>query len=45
LIEDSKFKKAFSLNGFSVQIRYPNIILKLTTAEIESAIEISSFME
>lgn len=39
-IEDSRFKKAFSLNNFGVQIRYPNIILKLTKEEIESAIEI-----
>ena len=40
-IEDSKFRKAFSLNNFGVQIRYPNKIVKLTAEEIESAIEIS----
>lgn len=40
-IDDSKFRKAFSLNNFGVQIRYPNKIIKLTKEEIESAIEIS----
>ena len=40
-IEDSKFRKAFLLNNFGVQIRYPNKIVKLTKEEIESAIEIS----
>lgn len=40
-IEDLKFKKAFELNGFGVQIRYPNKIVKLTKEEIESAIQIS----
>jgi len=40
-IEDSKFRKAFSLNNFGVQIRYPNKIIQLTREEIESALEIS----
>lgn len=40
-IDDSKFRRAFSLNNFGVQIRYPNKIVKLTKEEIESAIEIS----
>jgi HEPN domain-containing protein len=40
-IDDSKFKKAFALNSFSVQIRYPNKIVKMAKEEIESAIEIS----
>lgn len=40
-IDDSKFEKAFMLNNFGVQIRYPNKIIKLTKEEIESAIEIS----
>ena len=40
-IDDSRFKNAFVLNNFSVQIRYPNKIIKLSKEEIESAIEIS----
>lgn len=40
-ITDSRFKNAFVLNNFSVQIRYPNKIVKLTSEEIETAIEIS----
>ena len=40
-VEDLKFKKAFLLNGFGVQIRYPNKTLKPTKEEIELAIEIS----
>jgi len=40
-LDDSKFKKAFLLNNFGVQIRYPNKIVKLSKEEIETAIEIS----
>lgn len=40
-VDDLKFQKAFVLNGFGVQIRYPNTIIKLTKAEIETAIQIS----
>lgn len=40
-IDDSRFKNAFALNDFSVQIRYPNKIIKLSKEEIETAIEIS----
>jgi len=40
-IDESKFKKAFTLNNFGVQIRYPNKIIKLTKEELESAIQIS----
>jgi len=40
-IDELKFKDAFSINGFAVQIRYPNKIVKLTKEEIESAIKIS----
>ena len=40
-IDDSRFRTAFSLNNFAVQIRYPNKIVKLTKEEIETAIEIS----
>ena len=40
-IDESKFKNAFTLNNFGVQIRYPNKIIKLTKEELESAIHIS----
>lgn len=40
-IDDSSFKNAFILNNFSVQIRYPNKIVKLSKEEIETAISIS----
>ena len=40
-IDESKFKNAFTLNNFGVQIRYPNKIIKLTKEELESAILIS----
>jgi hypothetical protein len=32
---------AVSLNSFSVQIRYPNTIIKLSKEEIESSIQIA----
>ena len=35
------YRKAVSLNGFSVQIRYPNKVIKLTKEELEEAIAIS----
>lgn len=34
-------KKAVTLNSYSVQIRYPNIIEKLTEQDLICAIEIS----
>lgn len=40
-IEESLYTKAVSLNGFSVQIRYPNTIIKLSKDEIETAILIT----
>lgn len=40
-ISEDKYKKAVSLNGYSIQIRYPNKIVKLSTEELESAIVIS----
>lgn len=40
-IDESRFKKAFTLNNFGVQIRYPNTLIKLTKAELEIAIQIS----
>lgn len=40
-IDEIKFKKAFTLNTFGVQIRYPNKTIKLTKEELETAIQIS----
>jgi HEPN domain-containing protein len=37
-ISDDKYKKAVLLNGFSVQIRYPNKIEHMTKEELEEAI-------
>jgi HEPN domain-containing protein len=40
-IDELKFRKAFTLNNYAVQIRYPNKIIKLTKDELEIAIQIS----
>jgi HEPN domain-containing protein len=40
-IDENTYRKAFTLNNFSVQIRYPNKIVKLTKEELETAIHIS----
>jgi HEPN domain-containing protein len=40
-INEARFKKAYELNSYGVQIRYPNKIIKLTKEDIESAIDIS----
>ena len=40
-VTSDQFKKAVSLNGFSVQIRYPNKIIKLSKDELEEAISTS----
>ena len=40
-IDESRFKKAFTLNNFGVQIRYPNKIIRLTKEELETAIQIA----
>jgi HEPN domain-containing protein len=40
-VDELKFKKAFMLNNFGVQIRYPNKIIKLTIEDLETAIQIS----
>jgi HEPN domain-containing protein len=40
-IEEDWYKIAVSLNNFSVQIRYPNTIIKLSKEEIESSIHIA----
>ena len=39
-IEEMKFRNAFILNNFSIQIRYPNKIIKLSKEELENAIQI-----
>ncbi len=40
-IDEIKFRKAFTLNNFGVQVRYPNKIVKLTKDELEAAILIA----
>lgn len=40
-IDEDWYKIAVSLNNFSVQIRYPNTIIKLSKEEIESSIQIA----
>jgi HEPN domain-containing protein len=40
-MDESKFRKVFTLNNFGVQIRYPNKTVKLTKEELETAIQIS----
>lgn len=40
-IDEIKFRKAFTLNNFGVQIRYPNKIIKLIKEELETTIQIS----
>ena len=40
-INENWYKLAVSLNGFSVQIRYPNTIIKLSKEEIEVSIQIA----
>lgn len=40
-IDELRFKKAFTLNNFGVQIRYPNKIIRMTKEELETAIQIS----
>lgn len=39
IIEEAKFRSVFSLNNYSVQIRYPNRIIHLTKDELVSAIK------
>jgi HEPN domain-containing protein len=36
-----QYKKAVSLNGYSVQIRYPDKVIHLSKAELEEAISIA----
>jgi HEPN domain-containing protein len=38
-IDDIKFKSVFSLNNYSVQIRYPNKIIHLSKDELVNAIK------
>ena len=40
-IKPESFDKAILLNGFSVEIRYPNQIIHLTKEELQSAISIA----
>jgi len=40
-IKPGSFDKAILLNGFSVEIRYPNQIIHLTKEELQSAISIA----
>ncbi len=40
-VTDAKYKKAVLLNGFSVQIRYPNRIEHMTKEELEEEISIA----
>ena len=40
-IEEDRFDKAILLNGFSVQIRYPDKTIFLSNQELETAIAIS----
>ena len=40
-IKPGSFDKAILLNGFSVEIRYPNQIIHLTKEELKSAISIA----
>jgi HEPN domain-containing protein len=40
-VSEEKYKKAVLLNGFSVQIRYPNKIEYMTNGELEEAISIA----
>ena len=45
-IEDNEFRKAVILNGYSVEIRYPNITIVLSEEDIINAIDIADyFME
>lgn len=41
VIDERWYKIAVSLNNYSVQIRYPNTIIKLSKEEIESSIQIA----
>lgn len=41
-ISEEIYDKAILLNGFSIQIRYPDNIIFLTTEELESALNISA---
>ncbi len=42
-IIEPQYDKAILLNGFSVQIRYPDKTIYLTSAELETAIQISQY--
>lgn len=40
-IDESRYRRAFILNNFAVQIRYPNSIVNLTANDLETAIQIA----
>ncbi len=42
-IESEQFDKAITLNSFAVEIRYPNLSIKLTREELTEAIEIAEY--
>lgn len=45
-IDDAEFRKAIILNGYSVEIRYPNTSIPLTQEDIANAVTIADyFME
>ena len=42
-IDEDTYEKAITLNGFSVQIRYPNTKIFLTKEELQYAIEVADY--
>jgi HEPN domain-containing protein len=42
-IEEQTYDKAILLNGFSVQIRYPDKSIYLTNEELETAIQVAEY--
>ena len=42
-VDSEHFDKAIILNGFAVEIRYPNLTIKLSKEELQEAIEIAQF--
>mgnify|MGYP006307331313 FL=1 len=43
VIDSKHFDKAITLNGFAIEIRYPNLTIKLSNEELQEAIEIAEF--
>ncbi|SHJ42791.1 HEPN domain-containing protein [Tangfeifania diversioriginum] len=42
-VDSNQFDKAIVLNGFAVEIRYPNLTIKLSKEELHEAIEIAEY--